>query len=79
LFYVIVLISFLKPATSYALRVQGFTSPDKVGPFSQPINVTTSSDRKLWFMALCSFRINPLKPTVAIWVQLYKASCARPG
>jgi len=25
-------------------------------------------------------RVNPLMPTVAIWVvQLYKASCARPG
>jgi len=23
--------------------------------------------------------INPLTPTVAIWLQLYKASCARPG
>jgi len=23
--------------------------------------------------------INPLTPTVAMWVQLYKASCARPG
>ena len=48
LLYVILLTRFLDPATSYAIKVQGFTSLVDIGPFSPAINVTTLEDRKFY-------------------------------
>jgi len=73
---VIVLTRLLNPATSYAIRVRGFTSLVNVGPYSRAVNVTTWEDRKfcftykycleVWFTLLCSFALKLL--TLSIFV-----------